>query len=63
MSKSDESQDKLSILVNAYQIVEAELFAQFNGDYQSKRNKALFILTKLIIDEVIEEGEIYEIST
>lgn len=62
MSKTDNLQDRLSLLINAYQIVEAELFAQKNGDYQSKRGRALFILTKLIIDELIENygGESYE---
>ena len=54
MSRADKHQVRLTILVEAYQIVEAELFAQKNGDYQNKRSRALFILTKLIIDEVIE---------
>ncbi len=54
MIRDGKYQDRLTVLVNAYQMVEAELFAQKNGDYQGKRNQALFILTKLIIDELIE---------
>lgn len=49
-----EIKDRLTILVDAYQIVKSELFSHFNGSYQNKREQALFILTKLIIDELLE---------
>lgn len=49
--------DKLNTLVTAYKIIEREFFAHQDGLYQGRRDKALFLLTKLIIDDLIENPE------
>ncbi len=46
----------LSLLIKAYQIIEAELFVQRDGLYQGKRRQTMYIITKLIIDEILKES-------
>jgi len=47
----------LKLLVKAYKIIEDEAFDQADGLYQNRRVRALFILTKKIIDWVLEQEE------
>lgn len=45
----------LKLLVKTYEIIEDEDFAQEDGLYQNKKVRALFILTKKIIDWVLKQ--------
>ena len=45
---------ELELLIKAYEIIELELFANSDGLYQGKKDRALYIITKLIIDNILE---------
>jgi len=41
-------------LIKAYEIIKLELFAHKDGLYQDKKERVLYIITKLIIDNILE---------
>ena len=48
---------ELELLIKAYEIIELEEFSHSDGLYQGKRDRALYIITKLIIDNILEEND------